>query len=134
MDCENVLSRREPQPNDARQDVPVVPLPPSDRIGSVECGHNRYRSASRLTVHVKCDASATIRCVQEIGNVNAGMRNLNGNVKPLTGFGPSNVELVLGGLNKVIWIIVDLIVELGVRGIDTFIHSKLVQVCSICGI
>ena len=87
MDCENALACREVQPNDAWQDVPVMPLPPSDRIGSVECGHNRYGPAGRLTVHVECDTSATIRGVQEIGNVNTGMRNLNGDVKPLAGFG-----------------------------------------------
>jgi hypothetical protein len=57
--------------------------------------------------------------------------NLNCDIEPLPGFGPSDIELIFRGLNDVIWTTVNLVVKLGVGNVDALVHSELVQVRSV---
>ena len=59
------------------------------------------------------------------------MSYLNRDVEPFSRFRPSHIELIFRRLNDVITTIVNRVVELGVRNIDAFMHTKFVSVASV---
>src|SRR5215469_4262720 len=62
------------------------------------------------------------------------MIDLDREVGPLSGLGPSDVELVFGRLHQVVRAVVDLVVKLGVRSVDALVHAELIEVGAVRGI
>lgn len=106
-----------------------MPLPPPDWIRSIEsrCDRDRSNSGSPFTmVGSRHDWTCTAYLRRKHRH-----DNLNNEIEPLVGFGPSDIHLVLRRIDQIVRIIVDLVMELGVGRIDTFVHSKLIQMRSI---
>jgi hypothetical protein len=59
------------------------------------------------------------------------MRNLNRDIEPFSRFGPSDIELIFRRLNNVIKTIVNRVVELRIRNVDSLLYTKFVLVASV---
>lgn len=134
VDCGHILSCRKADLGNLPRPVPMVPLPPCDRIRIVERGSNRQRRSCRLSVHVEGDGPAAIGGVEKIRSLSPGLCSLHCDIEPLAGPDPSDKELVFRRTDHVIGIVVDCIMKLCVGDIDAFVHAKWLRYAPSAGL
>src|ERR1700733_10713721 len=136
VDGEDVAAGGEVEGGGVGEEVPVVPLAPGDGLVFAEgAGDGDGRAGD--SVDVEGDAAAAVGGVEEVGGVAAGVGYVDGEVEPLAGDGPADVELAVGWGDEVVGVVVDGdfgVVELGVGRVDAFVHAELVEVGSVGGV
>ena len=117
MDGEEIFALFQVVLKRAGAQIPVVPLTPGDGVGGVSGSSELERPGCVFAVDVDGNRSAAVRGVKKISRVGAAARDVDGDVEPLAGLGPANVEEIGGWGELVEGIVIDgcgWVVEFGV--------------------
>ena len=76
-----------------------MPLAPGYGLGFAEGGGDGDGGGGGA-VDVEGDGAAAVGGVEEVGGVEAGVGYVDGEVEPLAGFGPADVEWSAGGVTR----------------------------------
>lgn len=115
----------------------MVPLTPGEGVGLVEGGLDGEGAGGGFAVEVDGDGPSAVGGVEKVGGVEAGVGDFDGDVEPLAGLGPADVELVFGREDERVGAVVSGVgrgVELGVGGVDALVDAELVEVGAVGGI
>ena len=118
----------------SRQEIPMMPLPPRNRIGDAVGGDDRQQPGRVLAVSTSIGKSyrrAVRRDERRSPRYSPASCHLHRKVEPLPWLRPSDIQLVLRRLHQIVRIVVDLIVKLGIRDVHALIHAELVQISTI---
>src|ERR1700722_7705216 len=110
MQSQYIDSLREGDLREILHNIPVVPLPPRDRVGSVVGRPDIERPDEVFTVQIKGDLPSSIGSVQKGDGVDTGFFGVYGHVEPFSRHRPAHIEQTSGWGPLLIRVVVDLVV------------------------